>query len=44
MAAAARALRRLETWLLTGPVGHFAAGALDFAGALIRYARARRAG
>jgi hypothetical protein len=42
MAAAPRIARRLQTWLLTGPVGHFAAGALDFATALTRYALARR--
>ena len=38
-------VKLLETWLWTGPVGHFAGGALDFAGALARYllARARAA-
>ncbi len=30
-------LKRLETWLWTGPVGHFAGGALDFGQALARY-------
>ena len=35
-------LKRLETWLWTGPVGHFAGGALDFAGALARYLLARQ--
>jgi hypothetical protein len=34
--------RRLLAWLITGPVGHFAGGALDFAGALARYFLARR--
>src|SRR5271157_1449586 len=33
--------KRLETWLWTGPVGHLAGGALDFAGALARYLLAR---
>jgi hypothetical protein len=42
MAACARWARRLEAWLITGPVGHFVGGALDFAGALARYALARR--
>jgi hypothetical protein len=42
MAAAPRIARRLQTWLLTGPVGHFVAGALDFTAALTRYALARR--
>jgi hypothetical protein len=37
-------LKRLETWLWTGPVGHFAGGALDFAGALARYLLARARG
>ncbi|HUB72544.1 MAG TPA: hypothetical protein VL979_00735 [Solirubrobacteraceae bacterium] len=32
---------RAEAWLWTGPVGHFAGGALDLAGALARYGRAR---
>jgi hypothetical protein len=36
-----RNARRLETWLWTGPVGHLAGGALDFAQALARYMRAR---
>ncbi|HUN77716.1 MAG TPA: hypothetical protein VMU32_02230 [Solirubrobacteraceae bacterium] len=36
------ALRRLERWLWTGPVGHLVGGALDFAGALAHYRRARR--
>jgi hypothetical protein len=40
--AAART-RRLTAWLLTGPVGHFVGGSLDFAEALVRYALARRA-
>jgi len=34
--------RRLLAWLMTGPVGHFAGGALDFADALARYFVARR--
>jgi len=34
-------IRRLETWLWTGPVGHLLGGALDFAQALARYLRAR---
>lgn len=42
MPPATRIERRLLTWLLTGPVGHFLAGALDFTGALTRYALARR--
>ncbi len=29
--------RRLAAWLLTGPVGHFIGGALDFASALTHY-------
>jgi len=37
-------LKRLETWLWTGPLGHFAGGALDFAGALARYLLARARG
>jgi hypothetical protein len=37
-------LKRLETWLWTGPVGHFAGGALDFAAALARYLLARARG
>jgi len=32
---------RAEAWLWTGPLGHLAGGALDLAGALARYARAR---
>jgi hypothetical protein len=35
-------LRRLETWLWTGPAGHMLGGTLDFAQALLRYARVRR--
>lgn len=34
--------RRLAAWLLTGPVGHFVGGALDFASALTRYFLLRR--
>jgi hypothetical protein len=34
----------LETWLWTGPVGHFVGGALDLLQALIAYRRKRRAG
>jgi hypothetical protein len=37
-------IKRLETWLWTGPVGHFAGGALDFAHALARYLLARALG
>lgn len=33
--------RRLETRLWTGPPGHLAGGAMDFAGALARYLLAR---
>jgi hypothetical protein len=36
--------RRLETWLWTGPVGHFVGGALDLLQALASYQRNRRAG
>jgi hypothetical protein len=39
----AQALRRLETWLWTGPVGHFVGGALDLLQALLAYRRKRRA-
>jgi hypothetical protein len=37
-------LRRWETWLWMGPLGHLLGGALDFARALARYllVRARR--
>jgi len=41
MLALARTTRRLERWLWTGPIGHLAGGALDFAQALARYVRAR---
>jgi hypothetical protein len=34
-------VKRLETWLWTGPVGHLAGGSLDFAQALSRYLLAR---
>jgi hypothetical protein len=34
--------RRLAAWLLTGPIGHFVGGALDFAGALTHYFILRR--
>jgi hypothetical protein len=34
---------RLETWLWTGPVGHFVGGALDLLQALVAYRRKRRA-
>jgi hypothetical protein len=30
-------IARAETWLLTGPIGHFAGGAIDFLEALARY-------
>ena len=33
--------RRLETWLWTGPIGHFLGGGLDFGQALARYLLAR---
>jgi hypothetical protein len=36
--------RRLETWLWTGPVGHFVGVGLDLLQALIAYRRKRRAG
>jgi hypothetical protein len=36
--------KRLETWLWTGPVGHFVGGALDLLQALVTYRRKRRAG
>ena len=34
---------RIAAWLVTGPVGHLAAGAADWAGMFVRYwvARAR---
>jgi hypothetical protein len=32
-------LRRVERWLWTGPLGHLAGGALDFAQALVYYRR-----
>jgi hypothetical protein len=35
--------RRLETWLWTGPIGHFVGGGLDLLQALIAYRRKRRA-
>jgi len=35
------ALRRAETWLITGPVGHLLGGTLDFVNALARYLLAR---
>jgi hypothetical protein len=46
-AAVRSALLRLETWLWTGPLGHFVAGAIDWVTALARYGadrvlRARR--
>jgi hypothetical protein len=37
-------IKRLETWLWTGPAGHFAGGALDFTAALARYLLARALG
>jgi hypothetical protein len=36
-----RHTRRLESWLWTGPLGHFVGGAADFATALARYGVAR---
>jgi hypothetical protein len=41
---AARATRRAETWLWTGPVGHLVGGGLDFLVAFARYVRARAEG
>lgn len=41
MLALAQTIRRLETWLWTGPIGHLAGGTLDFTQALARYARAK---
>ena len=35
---------RLETWLVTGPVGHLAAGAVDWLALLSRYGWARARG
>ncbi|HEX4116082.1 MAG TPA: hypothetical protein VHY18_09445 [Solirubrobacteraceae bacterium] len=43
MLVRARGRHRLEAWLWTGPVGHLLGGSLDFAEALVSYARARRA-
>jgi hypothetical protein len=40
-ASLARASRRAETWLWTGPIGHLLGGGLDFLVALARYGRAR---
>jgi hypothetical protein len=37
-------VQRAETWLWSGPVGHFAGSALDFTEALVRYWRARARG
>jgi hypothetical protein len=34
-------IRRFETWLLTGPVGHLVGGGLDFCEALARYLLAK---
>jgi hypothetical protein len=31
----------LAAWILTGPVGHLYAGVADWAGVLVRFARAR---
>ncbi|HEY1689082.1 MAG TPA: hypothetical protein VGF95_09495 [Solirubrobacteraceae bacterium] len=42
MAAIGRSLRAFETWLWTGPLGHLAGGAADFAAALAHYGIARR--
>jgi hypothetical protein len=36
--------RRFAAWLVTGPLGHFAAGLLDLLSLLARVARARLAG
>jgi len=30
-------VERLETWLVTGPVGHFVGGVLDWSELLLRY-------
>jgi hypothetical protein len=35
-------VRRIETWLWTGPAGHLLGGTLDFVQALGRYLRTRR--
>ncbi|HEY2140535.1 MAG TPA: hypothetical protein VGG98_00570 [Solirubrobacteraceae bacterium] len=37
-------IKRAETWLWTGPVGHLVGGALDFVQALMRYLLARARG
>jgi hypothetical protein len=34
-------LEVLAAWIVTGPVGHLYAGVADWAGVLVRYARAR---
>jgi hypothetical protein len=33
--------RACAAWVLTGPLGHFYAGVMDWAGVLVRYVRAR---
>jgi hypothetical protein len=43
MPVRARWIPSLEGWLWTGPIGHLLGGSLDFAEALVNYARARRA-
>ncbi|HXC46598.1 MAG TPA: hypothetical protein VNU24_08330 [Solirubrobacteraceae bacterium] len=44
MLVRAERIRRLEGWLWSGPLGHLLGGSLDFAEALLHYARARRGG
>jgi hypothetical protein len=42
--AHARARRRVETWLWTGPLGHLVGGSLDLLVALACYQLARKRG
>jgi len=37
----ARMLRRLAAWLVTGPLGHFVAGVVDWLALLARWAWSR---
>jgi hypothetical protein len=37
-------VRRMETWLWTGPLGHLLGGGVDFGQALARYLFARTRG
>jgi hypothetical protein len=41
MSTVKRRMRRLESWLWTGPLGHLLGGGADFATALARYGIAR---